>query len=276
MHLNRQKINKIKITPSSNSNIIKKKNKPHIKKIEDKTKKENNPVSVIKSPDIFKRSKAYTVYKPLEEWTGLLKGYPAFVLGNSPSLSNYNIKLLDSYFTIGINRIFYVFDPTIHIWQDRKIWRDHNGDILKQKSIKLSKESSDPEKLFINFKHQGGDFKIIPNSYYLCGIGNTGALAAQLAINLGCSSLVLLGMDCKYSDKGDTDFYGKNKDHKTYTLRFCNKGMEWLKKSCPVPIYSCGDSPLWPKIGLEDVIEKISPEKKDREFFDNIFRKKTN
>lgn len=276
MHLNRQKINKIKIVPSSNSNIINKKKGKIISQklqINKQNNRQKSPINVIKSPDFFKRSKAYNIYKPLEEWSGLLKGHPAFILGNSPSLNGYNIDLLNDYFTIGVNRIFYIFDPIIHIWQDKKIWIENKEEILKQKAIKLSKESSDPEKLFINFKHQGGDFKIIPNSYYLCGIGNTGALAAQLAINLGCSHLILLGMDCKYDKNGDTDFYGKNKDHKSYTLRFCNKGMQWLKNNCPVPIYSCGDSPLWPKYKIESVIDSLKPENKGREFFENLFKR---
>jgi len=46
-----------------------------------------------------------------------LKGNPVFLLGNGPGVTKRNLSLLDDYFTIGINRIFYIYEPTILFWQ---------------------------------------------------------------------------------------------------------------------------------------------------------------
>ncbi|MCH7764764.1 MAG: hypothetical protein IIB95_13695 [Candidatus Marinimicrobia bacterium] len=55
-------------------------------------------------------------------WTGKMKDIPVFLLGNAPSLNDVNLLLLNDYFTIGMNRIFFKYDPTILIWQDLALW----------------------------------------------------------------------------------------------------------------------------------------------------------
>jgi len=78
---------------------------------------------------------------------------------------------------------------------------------------------------------------------------------------MGCSSLVLLGCDCSYKN-GNTDFYGNNKEHSTSTLSNFSAAMEWVKKDSPVPVFNCGDAIFWPRISLEEAIEKSCPTKR--------------
>ena len=56
------------------------------------------------------------------EWAGRMKSVHCFILGNAPSINDMDLSLLDNYFTIGINRIFYEYDPTVLIWQDLALW----------------------------------------------------------------------------------------------------------------------------------------------------------
>jgi len=209
----------------------------------------------------------------LSEWNNLLKGHTVFILGNAPSISKQKLELLNPYFTIGVNRIFYIYSPTILIWQDIQIWKTENKDVVKQKSIRICSKVSDPKKLFLNFVVKEGKSKFGKNSKILHGMGNTTSLAAQVAINLGCSNIVLLGTDCKYGRGKKTDFYGRNKDHKPYTLEMCRDAMKWLKNNCPVPIYNCSSNKLWPKEKLSDVINRIRPIKMNKKIYMEIFKK---
>ena len=280
MHPNRKKISpsKLKIAPRVDK---KKKLKSKIEsvipsvipRVASKKKKIKLQARSFISKHLKINVKDKLKYLPLNKWENLLKGEAAFILGNSPSISEQKLELLDPYLTIGINRIFYIYTPTILIWQDIQMWNTEKKNLIKQKSIKICNKISDPRKLFINFRVREGNYKFGSNAEVLHGMGNTGILAAQIAVNLGCSALVLLGTDCKYGKGKKTDFYGKNKDHKPYTLQMCNEAMEWLKNNCPVPIYNCSENKLWPKQELLRVIKKIKPNKMSMNRYKEIFKK---
>ena len=275
MHLNRKKINqpKLKIKSRSKKKQLKPKfSKKDIKPIPKIGKKKK---SKIKVRTVYVENDARAeknFYKPLSKWENCLNGHTAFILGNGPSISSQKLKLLDNYFTIGINRIFYIYNPVILLWQDRELWNSEKRRLTKQSSIKICNRSFNTKKLFLDFKLKMGAYKFLRKTDVLCGTGNTGALAAQLAVALGCSNIVLLGTDCKYKD-GKTDFYGKNKDHKPYTLKMCKGAMEWLKKECPVPIYNCSDNNLWKKQDLSKVINHLNPPKSGLKYCKELFLK---
>ncbi len=271
MHFNRQKLpnkKRLKIRPR-NKPVVEIKHIPRIKR----SKKVISRKRRYKNVEITKRRKI-SRYKTLNEWEGCLKGHPAFILGNAPSISNEKLNILDPYFTIGVNRIFYIYDPTILLWQDKEVLIKDSKKLMKQKAVKVCRDISDPRNMFVNFKLILGKFKFEKNLYKLYGQGNTGALAVQIAILLGCSSVVLLGMDCKYGDKGKTDFYGRNKDHKWYTLKMCNAAMKWIKKKCPVPVYNCSNIDLWERKELKKVIKELNPYALNRDYFLQIFGRK--
>ena len=103
------------------------------------------------------------------------------------------------------------------MWQDIELWNTEKKRISKQKSIRLCKTMSDPKRVFLNFKVKQGGFIFGDNPKILHGWGNTSALAIQLAINLGCSNIVLLGTDCKYKgQKLDIDNRWKCDLHTSY------------------------------------------------------------
>ena len=199
-----------------------------------------------------------------KSWHKKLENVPAFLIGNGPSLNDVDVSLLYPYFTIGINRAFLKIDPTILMWQDLELWYNHRKQMLQTSSIKICRNVSDPQNRFFHFKLHGGSYKIPKQPNALFGMGSTGPLAAQLAYTLGCSPLVLLGYDCMPRGE-DTDFYGKNRHHKSHTMRNCNKGLVWLRDELSehVKIINCGDNDVFQeRRDLEDVMSELGPEHK--------------
>jgi len=281
MHFNRKKIKQSKLSLSPSGGTKKKiktassspaKSITPVKRSKRKNRKlKIHPTATSKAMDV-KNFGNRKDFKPISEWGNILEGHTSFILGNAPSISKQNLKILKPYFTLGVNRIFYVFTPTILMWQDIQMWNSEKTRLVSNKSLRICNGVSDPKKVFLNFKVKTGNFKFGRNPSLLHGTGNTTSLAIQLSVNLGCSSIVLLGTDCKYQP-GKTDFYGNNKDHKSYTLKMCDTAMRWAKDNCPIPIYNCSSNKLWERENLSDVIDRIKPEKYNLKSYIRMFKK---
>jgi len=166
----------------------------------------------------------------VRHWVNKLPDVPAFLLGNAPSLTTQPIRLLEDYFTIGINRAFYKLDPTVLFWQDITLWNSEYQRLHNTQAIKVSRDVSDPRKVYYNFHLRGGDYRFdLKNTHILYGRGSTGPLAVQLAASMGCRPLILLGMDCQMGEEGKTDFYGLNKYWTPATMENCTKGLLFIK-----------------------------------------------
>jgi hypothetical protein len=196
-----------------------------------------------------------------KSWHNVLVGVPAFIIGNGPSLADVDLSILeDRYFTIGINRAFYLLDPTILMWQDAELWWNHRAHISRLKALKYCRDISDPRGKCYHFKLNHGYYAMPTNPAVLYGRGSTGPLSFQLAHCLGCDPIILLGMDCKYAE-GKTDFYGKNPSHKPHTLRLCSRGLVWIKKnSMGRKIINCSDNNVFKeRFTVKNVISKLDP-----------------
>tara|TARA_Y100000310_G_scaffold345772_1_gene469647 strand:+ start:1646 stop:2341 length:696 start_codon:yes stop_codon:yes gene_type:complete len=209
---------------------------------------------------IRKRVKRHTIGRinSVNNWTNALTGTPCFILGNGPSLNRQNIKLLSSYFTIGINRIFYKLDPTILIFQDMQLWHSDKHNVLKTHALKYCRDKADIQGRFYHFKLMTGEYSLPENPSVLKGRGSTGPLAFQLAYLLGCDPIILVAMDCCY-EEGKTDFYGVNPMHKHHTLRNCVKGLEWIRDcKCGRKVVNCSDNKVFDKCcTIEETITQI-------------------
>ncbi len=197
----------------------------------------------------------------IRSWTDRLPDCPAFIVGNGPSLNTVNTELIQDYFSIGINRCFVSggIDPTILIWQDISLWNTEYQKLHNTQALKVSRDVSDPRKIYYNFHLKGGGYKFDPTTtHILHGRGSTGPLAVQLAVAMGCRPIILLGMDCKRDADGKSDFYGENKYWTDATAKNCYEGLVFIKEQCPVEIYNCGNNQLWPQQRLEDVLSQIS------------------
>jgi hypothetical protein len=215
---------------------------------------------------ILRRSNRY----PIQAWNNCLSGHPVFVIGNGPSLLENDLSLLEGCFTIGINRIYKVFDPIILMWQDRGLMADGIENILDCSAIKVCRDRCDKDGQFTTFSLKGPSYKMTDRPNVLYGFGCSGVLGIELAVSMGASSVVLLGMDCDYQD-GKTDFYGTNADHNRFTVKNFHSAMSWAAKNSPVPIYSCGRAPYWPRLSLSNILDLISPKRYGRlQWYDRL------
>jgi hypothetical protein len=200
--------------------------------------------------------------KNVRKWKNLLPNVPCFIIGNGPSISKQPLKLISNYFTIGINRSFMLFDPTILMWQDIECWYTHRTPICNTSAIKFCTRHSDPHNKFYHYKLEGGGFRLPSTPSMLNGSGSTGPLAFQLAWVLGCNPIILLGMDCRIINN-KTDFYGNNPFHKSHTMSACNRGLNWIRNANHGrTIYNCSESDVFAdkKCSLEETILKIKKE----------------
>ncbi len=113
-----------------------------------------------------------------KSWVDKMKGVPVFLLGNGPSIFDENIDLepLYDYFTIGINRIFYKFDPTILIWQDLALWLKEKKEVMKTRAIKYCREGSETRGGFYTFKLNLREPKLMGQTTVLYGRGSSGTI----------------------------------------------------------------------------------------------------
>jgi hypothetical protein len=202
--------------------------------------------------------------KSISQWKKKLKGTPAFILGNAPSLNDFNLSKLDGYFTIGINRAIYKIDPTILLWQDKDIYNYEKHIIDKSKSLKVCRDIADPMSKFFHFKLKQGYYKRTQDPSILHGRGSSGPLAIQFADAIGCNPIYMLGMDC-LTRSGDTDFYGKNIFWKPHTKKNCLSGLRWIENAfSDKEIYNLSKRK---DIDFNDILSNMKRKKRGREYY---------
>jgi len=171
-------------------------------------------------------------------WNNRLQGLPAIVIGGGGSVNKYKIFLEQNYkkfITIGINRIFTPYikiDPSFLMWQDESLHQARKDliELQKLKSIKFSRSKAGCHSVpSFNFNIDKVHKKPL-NLLELTGMGSSGHLACQIAYLLGCSPIVVLGLDGRYDKK--TDFYGDNPYYtdKDRAMKRHQKGIKWFFK----------------------------------------------
>jgi len=209
--------------------------------------------------------------RSIELWENILPNHPAFVIGNAPSLDACDLSLLEGCFTIGVNRVYDRIDPIILFWQDISVWFDEHKTIVTLEAIKVARDIADPHCRFFNFGvPDTKKYKFGPKPQRLHGTGNTGTLAVEMANAMGCSPIIILGMDCKVQGK-KTDHFGHNKYWTKQTPNICRDGLLAIRDKCKTPILNCGDSGLWPKVSLADAMQELGNfERHDRAWYQKL------
>lgn len=199
-------------------------------------------------------------------WKNRLQNIPCFVIGNSASLNNFDVAKISKFFTIGINRAFLKFDPSILFWQDKELWITEKNKIMSSNSLRVCHPKGDPYKKYIHFETQGSSFKRSSDPSILYGRGSTGPLAVQFAKALGCKPIYGIGMDCLVID-GKTDFYGINKTWKSHTENLCSRGLSWIEKEYSKDefINISGNPEM-----IDVIVEKFRIHSRGKEFYKNL------
>jgi hypothetical protein len=209
-----------------------------------------------------------------KQWVGKMKDIPCFIMGNAPSLNNIkDFSIFDNYLTVGINRIFYKYDPTILIWQDLALWTQERKRIVNLESIKYCRDGADTRSGSYVFKLKGRAPKLSHSTTELYGRGSSGSIAYQFTHALGCNPIILVGIDCCYDKtSGDTDFYGSNSMHRKHTLPDCEKGLKFIKLNPGGrKIINCSPNKVFEEnLTIEEVVKTLGDKKYNREELKNI------
>ena len=216
-----------------------------------------------------KLSGRYVDVKKVNHWKKAMKNVPGFIVGCGPSLKKIDLKILKPYFTIGINRAFLKLDTTVLVWQDLSLWMKEKKKVLAAKSLKYCRLGSETKGNFYHFRLSGNKSKLPDTPSILYGRGNSGPIAFQFAYSIGCNPIILIGMDCKYDDSGNTNFYGINPMHRGHTLKSCKDGLKWIQ-TCghERTIINCSKNKVFSeRIKIEEAVEKYGGEPHDREYW---------
>ena len=197
---------------------------------------------------------------------GALKGQPAFVLGNGPTLPE-RLDGLAGHFTIGTNRILTRYDPTILMWFEIDTERDIRPELATAECV-----------CFTNAVVNGGQYNSLtcvgrqaepateplPKLSEIPVTGNSGASAAYWAMTLGCSPIYLLGMSGSYRGE-QTNFYGKNQHHKPDTLK-------QLRRTLRIVLSYPNVYPILTQAQLDQILSALAPLAHDRAWYLGRFR----
>lgn len=176
---------------------------------------------------------------------GSWDGKPCFIVGGGPSLRDFDWTKLKGHRTIGVNRAFERFDPSIIFSMDLRFlnW------IMKDK-YELIEDGAETKAKFLASQA----YKVwlctytleLPRSFFLVpvvknyfyglhnftfsmqeGIGhgdNSGYAALNLAVCLGANPIYLLGFDCKHEN-------GKSHWHGGHVLKQeAERAGKWVKR----------------------------------------------
>ncbi len=129
-------------------------------------------------------------------------GEPIFILGGGPSMKNIDLSVLDDYLTIGCSQILRIYQPSYVVFNDFVM-----KDIIKG----LDEEYKGP---LITFGFETDDERftyILPDMHGGYFLGNSpnhtsAHTAVKLARWMGCTTIVLVGIDYKVKDE-DVNFY---------------------------------------------------------------------
>lgn len=158
----------------------------------------------VKIQDLVKNNRRLYKVLPNNSW----KDRRCFIIGGGPSLKNFDFSLLRGELSIGINRAFEKFDPTIIFSMDTRFWgwieRGELGEEAKKKFAEYKGFKAwlncvnfpFPEDIYII---ESAGMKELTFSLK-SGIGhgnNSGYAALNLAICLGANPIYLLGFDMK-------------------------------------------------------------------------------
>jgi hypothetical protein len=175
----------------------------------------------------------------LEKFKDIHKGKDCFLIGNGPSLNKMELHLLNNYYTIGLNKIFLLFDKTnlkidYHVCVNRYVIEQCAREFLEMKCPS-----------FISFKNRDVLLSGSEKVYFLgdvhsklkffeditAGIsqGSTVTYAAmQIAFYLGFSRVFLIGVDHNFVQKGNPHKVEilKGDDNNHFDPNYF-KGMKW-------------------------------------------------
>ena len=191
-------------------------------------------------------------------------GHPAFILGNGPTLP-VDLSTVKDYFTVGVNRILYHFDPTVLMWFEASVLADIKAPLSKAAAVPFTNEilGGGYNALRVNGSPDKWDDTPLAWPDWIPCTGSSGASAAYWAMSLGCSPIYLLGMGAEYvGDRSSS--YGTNRYHTDATMPNLQRALAELLRYANV-------YPILDQAQLERVTQALKHKAEGREYYLSTF-----
>lgn len=167
------------------------------------------------------------------------KGERCFLIANGPSLKNTDLTLIKNDVSIGMNRIYLLFDEnfysTYFTTVNELVISEFAKDIANLKCDKfvnwkqrnLFKDSDDMRYFFVNQSLNDGFSEDISKGVY--SGGTITYISLQLAYYMGFSEVILIGLDHNFQDKGTPNKteVRTGDDYNHFHPDYFPKGMKW-------------------------------------------------
>lgn len=176
----------------------------------------------------------------LKQYENLHKGERCFLIANGPSLKNTDLSLLKNEKTLGMNRIYLLFDElqfktTYYTVTNDLVIQQFKDDIQKIQSQKFVNWSfrhlfTNREICYLKMKLalEDGFSKDITKGIYTGGTVTYASL--QLLYYMGFSEVIIIGLDHNFSDKGQpnkTEVRTAETDANHFHPNYFPKGIKW-------------------------------------------------
>jgi hypothetical protein len=140
--------------------------------------------------------------------TGSWHGQSCFVVGGGPSLRHFDFKRLDGALTIGTNRAYEFFTPTIMLAIDARFYEDIYAGKYNEGALRKLNAFNGPKVGIYICKHHppgvteikslGVSGPIMPIERGIFHGNNSGYSAVALALALGANPVYVMGIDLRY------------------------------------------------------------------------------
>lgn len=177
----------------------------------------------------------------LLKYKDIHKGKRCFLIANGPSLANMNLSCLKNEVTIGMNRIYLIYEklgfvPTYHFVINDLVLEQFADDLSNVQSIKFynwSKRNlfSDNDKInFVRLNLGFNDkFSTDPSKGMWSG-GTVTYAALQMIYYMGFSEVNIIGLDHNFKEQGrpnKTEVRTQEKDESHFHPNYFPKGIKW-------------------------------------------------
>ncbi len=169
------------------------------------------------------------------------RGERCFIIGNGPSLRNTDLGRLRHEYTIGLNRIYLMFDelgwlPSYYLCVNDLVIEQSSADIQRLRMPRfVSWRSrkwlrSEPNLSFVHTTYTGPQFATDFRGRVWEG-GTVTYVALQLAYFLGFSQVILIGVDHNYVNVGqgkpNETVVSQGADPNHFSADYFGKGFRW-------------------------------------------------
>jgi hypothetical protein len=178
----------------------------------------------------------------IRAYKGKHQGRRCFIVANGPSLAQTKLDLLKNEVTFGLNRIYLYFDqtsfrPTYFAAVNELILEQFSSEIRQLNMPKFLNwnrrsfyDTNDLDTLFLKSRMVMNDAFQNDLTRPLVVGGTVTFVALQMAYYMGFRTVVLIGLDHKYVDKGTpsgTEVRTANKDQSHFHPEYFPKGSKW-------------------------------------------------